>query len=78
MAQRKSKPKGNGGKRIPKAKPEQPQPNVVGGCVVALVQNQGGPGQSLTVEPINGTKIREVPTLLRQGAAQIEKQLVGD
>lgn len=62
-----------------KAKPgSEPSegPPIVGGVVVGLVQNENG--QSLQVEAVNGTTIREVPTLLRQAAVHVEKRLIGE
>ena len=65
------------GRKPAKPKPKTPQeanagPKVEGGVVVSVS------GGSFQLQVIEGTTPREIPTLLRQAAAQAEKQLIGE
>lgn len=68
--------KGKAGKgSTAKGKGQQATP-VLGGVLVSIVPNPAG-GETFQLQGLEGTTPREMPTLLRQAAAEAEKQLTG-
>lgn len=71
------------GRKSAKRKPRTPKEDaaqqasaaIKGGAVVTLVEVEPG-AQVFQFSPVEGTTMREIPTLLRQAAANLEKQLV--
>lgn len=59
-----------------KGKPRTPKEEALGGVVVQVVRGPGG-GETLQMQVIEGTSLRELPVLLRQAAGEAEQALVG-
>lgn len=59
-----------------KGKPRTPKEEILGGVVVSVVRGPGG-GENLQIQTVEGTKLRELPILLRQAANEAEEALVG-
>jgi hypothetical protein len=74
MAQSKRRTKRKSGKGKPRTPKDEGK--IVGGAVVTLIEGPGG--QVFDVKPVEGTTVRELPTLFRQTAQHVERQLVGE